>query len=102
MLARRHLSSFVPEGVYEEDPRACPAGLSTRYSTQETAGLQIISGYHQLLLIIADYCETIANLVCQQSTLPTRQCLRLVPTHLDICTGRLYSIWFVNTLPSLG
>ena len=56
MLARRHLSSFVPEGVYEEDPRACPAGLSTRYSTQETAGLQIISGYHQLLLIIADYC----------------------------------------------
>ena len=59
MLRRRHLSSFVPEGVYEEDPRACPAGLSKYYFTQETAGLQIISGYHQLLLIIADYCESI-------------------------------------------
>lgn len=56
MLRRRHLSSFAPEGVYEEDPTACPAGLSTYYSTQETAGLQIISGYHQLLLIIAAYC----------------------------------------------
>ena len=95
MLRRRHLSSFVPEGVYEEDPRACPAGLSTRYSTQETAGLQIISGYHQLLLIIADYCESIwfVNSLLWQC---------LASTHLDICTGRLYSIWFVNTLPSLG
>ena len=74
MLRRRHLSSFVPEGVYEEDPRACPAGLSTHCSTQETAGLQIISGYHQLLLIIADYCESIwfvNSLLC------------LAPTHLD-------------------